>query len=614
MKSTVRNITDTFVSEKTPTAKYGIKNKLQFAAAGAGEERLIYMYFAAPVDGTNVVKTELHFFTANDWNGSITVTAKRIGSNEKIHRLTYATKPGTLAGTATSGPRSNTTSGTEWVLDISGLMSTVASGGVWFGLELSVNGTATKKIHSSESSKASLRPYVVFETSEAPAQPSELSPGGGRAVSVNKPTLRYRFTDVSGDTNLVAHEIQIGSTEAITNGGTAEWQSGVLPTTIPELDLADTSYTGLTNGSTRWWRVRAQDGAGLWSPWSAAVPMRRVDFGSVVLNNPGASPNNFVADPTFPVGWATTPPVGETQRHFAITIRNALDYAEVYYSSGKITGTQTSFTIPELPAGTWRLDRTYNLLLEIWDSVDRQAEGGRKISIEVSRDFTFAVGSTPPAGVTGLTFAKDAASPKVNLTWQIGTPPDWFNVWRNNVLVGSQLIPNDLYVSGTTYTFADLMAPPREDNTWKVEAVVNGAKSAAASVTGQFNPISLWLSEDDGENAIILMNPSYDPERGEESAIHTTLASTAPVLVSQAVRGWEGHVTGTLVDGVIPVSAKEMRERFKRLRKQRGATLILHMVDEAFEVFIDQATYKPVADPYGVRYIVDFDFYQVNFS
>ena len=44
------------------------------------------------------------------------------------------------------------------------------------------------------------------------------------------------------------------------------------------------------------WPVRVQNAAGVWSDWSDPVSFTRVNKATLTINNPAASPNNFVND------------------------------------------------------------------------------------------------------------------------------------------------------------------------------------------------------------------------------------------------------------------------------------------------------------------------------
>jgi hypothetical protein len=64
-------------------------------------------------------------------------------------------------------------------------------------------------------------------------------------------------------------QVQVAASED--GFGSPLWDSGSLPLTETQLDLAATSCPAPAVDTLRWWRVRNQDSAGLWSAWSDPV-------------------------------------------------------------------------------------------------------------------------------------------------------------------------------------------------------------------------------------------------------------------------------------------------------------------------------------------------------
>jgi hypothetical protein len=102
-------------------------------------------------------------------------------------------------------------------------------------------------------------------------------------------------------------------------------------------------YPGLADGSTVFWRIRFQDAAGLWSPWSASTSFRRDDKGTLTVTNPPVGTPK-VEDTTPPIIWTFT---GETQAAYQIQIRHTVNgLIVVDWDSGKVTSAVTSVTVP----------------------------------------------------------------------------------------------------------------------------------------------------------------------------------------------------------------------------------------------------------------------------
>src|SRR5690606_10791352 len=131
-----------------------------------------------------------------------------------------------------------------------------------------------------------LGPELEIEWSDAPQAPTDLSPSGGRCVSIAKPTLRFDFTDNRGSTKIQACQVQIDDIDD--DWSSVIFDSGTVPVEEPELDLARTDmpggvFDGLSGGQEVRWRVRVQDGSGQWSQWSEGRRFKRDVKGTLTI-------------------------------------------------------------------------------------------------------------------------------------------------------------------------------------------------------------------------------------------------------------------------------------------------------------------------------------------
>ncbi len=88
-----------------------------------------------------------------------------------------------------------------------------------------------------------------------------------------------------------------------------------------------------------------------------------------------------------------------------------------------------------------------------------------------------------------------------------------------------------------------------------------------------------------------------------------------PVLISQAIRGYEGTISGVLVSDVISgLSAREQKNRLNEFKNNPGMPLKLIFIDDAITVIIRNVTYVPIARHDGsTDYEASFDFFQTDF-
>jgi hypothetical protein len=306
--------------------------------------------------------------------------------------------------------------------------------------------------------------------------------------------------------------------------------TGTITATVTE------TFTPLADGASTYWRVRVQDGAGVWSPWSLAAQFSRTTKGTLTITNPAASPNNFVSEATPPILWTFT---GRTQTAHQVIITNAA--GRWIHNSGKLTSSATSYTLPK---GIIHDDKTYTVYIRVWDNTtSREATPGDAPYTQASRAFTYNLSATV-APVTALTGTDLTPVPALQRDWSRSTAPDSFTIVRGGKVIASNVLPGDAFTSGTSYRFVDHGADPNIPHTWKVRAVVNGVTSSAnPTVTKTLKPAGIWLLDPDTDISVQLVgsdNGSW--ANGEDAEVYTPVGGTRVVRVTQALRGFEGSM------------------------------------------------------------------------
>lgn len=607
---TLKNATDSYVSEKYPAKNYSSVSKIYLADNSAADTRYGFLYFGIPsgMAGTTLISAKLRLYSGTGFGGSVTASIYRLAAKFAGARVNWNNKPG-VTGSAVSVTKSGAAAGTMWEFDVTSMLQQVANGGAWYGFRLSATNSTAKWFYSAQAT-AAYRPTLVIEWSDAPDAPETLVPDNGDLVSVDKPTLQWDFTDPSGDVTMAAFQLRLYSTEALAlAGGTGDVLDTTVASTVPQCDLDDTAYGGLAADATIWWRVRVQDGAGLWSAWSDVASFGRKTKGTLTITNPAASPNDFVTEATPPFGWTFT---GRTQRAYRLLLSTPEQPAVYIWDSGIVTSTDTDIAPP---AGKLTQNgKTYRLTVRIYDTEDRRAVADDPIYVEATRDFTFNLDNTvtPVSSFAGVI---DYYRPEIELTWSRATAPDTFLIYRDGKII-DELQPSELLVSGTDYAYTDGQAQPRKQHTWSVAAKVNGKVSDSnPTTTGTIKPITTTLSELDGDNMVFLLNPSVAADRAEDSEIHYILGDAPPVLITQSLRGYEGTVSGVLANDVVPgVTAAQQLASMEVFKDAPGTVLKLLWIDKVLKVVIRGVSDTPLPNPDGtVEYLIKFEFFEVGF-
>lgn len=608
--ATIRNLLGTTVSQQYASKNLDSSQGFGTRTGGVGAA-IGYIYGARPFPlGATITKAEIHFFSTSMPTGTHTFNFRALRQSFSSSKVNYTSRPTLLsADTKTVTKTGVIADGTEWTVNIQSWMQAVSDGTPWYGIQFQSAENVARYFYAENNPKIQFRPYLLVEWSDAPDKPSGLSPAGGRAVGLSKPVLRAHYVDVSGDTNLAAVQVQINATADFT---TPAWDSGVVLTSSPELNLANTAYAGLTDGQTVYWRLRFQDGAGLWSSWADPVSFKYDTKGTLVVNNPPVG-TPTVSDVTPPILWDFT---GETQAAYQLTVVESFDptnskTTRKSWTSGKITSNDTSIT---LPSGVLtQSGKNYDLSIRVWDAKSREATPGDPAYVEVVRTFSF-VPSAATAGTTGLTAVPQDPRPYVQLSWSRATAPDGFNIVRNGKVIAAGLLPENVNTGSTTYTWTDHSASPQRTLTYSVQAVVNGiASSSNTTATAVVKSMGIWLRDSvTGDELVIAGRDARSFTLSETSEMLTPIADGAnKVLISQAQGGLEGTIQGVLTSGFpgTTKTAQQWRDVYLKMRNNAGRKFYLTTGDYTMLVVARNFTYsqRTIPEP---QYEVSFEFYQ----
>ena len=581
----------------------------------AGARKWAYLFASRPWAagaGVTVISATLRIFTTKAVGTGGTLQAHRIEQQWNEKAIAWKSRPAvatTLA--ATKAVANGTAAGTAIDIDVTAAMQEVADGALYFGFRLIFDpaaGAGPLSIASSDLRDPARHPSLIITWSSPPDRPTGLKPSGGRFVSSRKPVLSWLFGDVLDPLAYQsAFEVQISSVDTFTS---TEYASGQIAGGLSQLALASTAYAGLpTDGAVRYWRVRVWDDSGEASEWADPAAIRYAPLGAVVLSTPAAP----TSDVRPVLTWAFTPPAtpaGEAavvQEAYRAWIEQAGSAAPIF-DSGLITGTDLQWSPPSsLPS----LSSSYTARVQILDSLPREATSGAPAAAAASKAFTYAAGGgvVDPSSLTATVIDGYA----VRLQWTRPTKPAHWILEADGVIVADEI---DVTPSGgTSYVWIWYGAFPRHLTSLKLHAaeIIGGAIAASpgAAVSVTTDPVGIWIVDPaTGDQVHVAGRDDLSAQIGEESATYSRIGERAPVIVTEIVRGYEGSVSGLLVEwaGQDPRAAKDLLLQLR----EHGAELRLVLGDLNLPVQIWGLTANPTPAPDDDRFAVGMSFAQVG--
>lgn len=609
--ATVTTGKDTWVDSTQPSKNNGAT--VWLTLRGSPSTKYAYVYLPNPAPrGAVVTSASLFLSVRSGWGSARSVTARRVTSSYAMSKATWSKRPtdtATGASTATVTPSPNDVGGFV-ELDVTDIVQAWANGADNYGLRISTTyGDFNTRVAAFNHPNHARRPRLVVEWEDRPKKPTGLKPSAS-VVSVEKPTLAFDFVDVSGDRNLASVQVQI---DPSMNGASPAFDSGEVPVEAPQLDLRDTAYAGLASGSATSWRVRAKDGSGLWSEWSDWATFGRVAKGTVTIlsPDPGADPV-VVEDVTPPILWSFT---GTTNpAAWRVLVSTPTNPTVYIHDSGHTVGADNSYTIP---GGVLKGSGPYRLKVRVYDDAPgREVTPGDFLYAEAQTDFVMATDGTVTAPAS-LASTIDSDLPRVTLTWARTNAPDRWTILRDGEVIASEVDPDDTIVSAGVHTWTDYTAQPGHDHEYAVRAVVNGKQSddvgTAITVTVPTRP-GIFLVDEDGATIALAGNDGGTWSEPEEDEVFLPVGARTPVRVVYGQRGFEGQLSGTLIDGFGGLGLDEQIEHLYRIKSTPAARRRLVVADLNFPALIGRITVAPSTYTRSGQLLrdVSFEFWQVG--
>lgn len=232
---------DSRVQENTANTPYGDERWLAVRSNTGQDQRTFIAWAGMPELGSIIYKATLRvWLKGSNWSsGPHDITARRITESWKESQLTWNNQPDVDSGVSAAGSVTGGTDGQSVDIDVSSIMAGVMSGDAWYGFRLTTASTSVQRqLYSSEASDPAMRPQLIVEWSSTPDAPNDMTPSGGKAVSIAKPTFNWQFRDADGDEQS-AFQLMIDDAATVDANGmlaSAEHDTGWIPTSATEFD------------------------------------------------------------------------------------------------------------------------------------------------------------------------------------------------------------------------------------------------------------------------------------------------------------------------------------------------------------------------------------------
>lgn len=574
--ATLKNAVDTAVGAATPKTNYAsVTSFILKPTLTTGSNYLLYYTNPAP-RGATILNAKLRVWVQDAASQNFAV--RTINQAYSAGRVTWNTKPtyrsDAVTVSAAAGTVATDGSYKQIEFDVKDHVQMWTNGTANYGWVMSIDTTARRVA----TTNSHLKPELFIEYATKPAKP--VTAPKGTSVPVAEPWVRW--SPVSGQTKF---QVQVNTTSSFTSPA---FDSGTVTDDDARYNLAvPAGYTGPALNDTHYFRVRVQDEGGIWSDWS---DVQSFTYRTAPTCNI-TSPTTVFTDPTPTVEWTTS--TSQTNAYVAV-----YEGSTLLHSSPALK-TQQFYT---LPAGiTDEDDVAYTFKLHTHDAIEW--DGGAFPYAEDSQTATY---DYDPVTFTAFTAVEYLGGLGVELNWTTDSIPDRWNIKRD----GKTLVTLDAEaVSGS---YIDYTAASYKTYTYVVEAIVDGAtpqRSQQETIDVVLQGIWILDPDDTSIRVQILGDDAGSWGMGEVSATHEPLNSNKVYKVTQALRGYEGSLSGELVyNPLVNMPVATQVSNMWKIKKQPSKAFIIKLSDTSFKAVLGNIVVAPSPLKELVK-TVSFDFW-----
>lgn len=578
-----RATVDAFTNQNKPDANYGRSPRLE--VDGAANKKYAWVFFPFPEthkDGT-IASAELELELRDALaGGPHTFTARRVTGSWKENTITHNKMPTVDLTAGAVAAITGGAAGDRLVFDLTAIMQAAhAAGDSWYGVRIEKDTAGTARFQSGEAKKAKDKPLAIFDVNRAPDAAHSPSPSGDSVVDASKPVLSWLFGDPDKEDSqgqfwvIVATDPTTDADGKLTTG--IIYDSGWVVSGKQEIDLNATAFAGIADGQQVYWQPKVRDAAGAEAEWMEPATFRRVTKGVLAIISPVAGGTVEEDDTTITYDLSV-----RTLKRARYEIwqgepdkkRSVLLWESGPQDLNVAPGVDVSFTIPD--GVLKRMGVDYYVQVKAFDDQPREDNGDDRAFYLAEADFQF-VRSAVPAAVTAISVI-DEQGPRLQFEWTRAVMPDYFLLRVNGEAAEglTRIDPADFHVGGGVYRMWFYGATPGVLQTFEIEALVDVAGDLLHSqgndtVDHSFEIDGVWVVVPDlGLECPVFGNVSFEIGLGEEGAKHNKIASRKSAYISGAVRGYEGSISGQLIEGKHDISLADQVDRWEELKGLRN--------------------------------------------
>lgn len=626
-KSTNQRCWDTHVATSRPDKNYGRMSRLGVWTNAPEGTSHAYVGFTRPFPlGAKILSAKLSFRTRGSMGtGSHTMLVRAVTQSFAFGRVTWNTRPTVAQGGSELTKSGALADGELWEIDITAQMEAVSEGRPWYGLRIHTTDAVARWIYSEDTLPDQKwgGPKVTIHWSDAPDEPASLSPDEG-VVGTSKPAMSFEYLPIDEDAVLQAVHVQ---TSTSTSFAAPQWDSGQKPWTEPTVLPGDLGYPGAVVGQKTYWRIRVMDKGG-WSGWSPIADFTYRPEPGLTMTAPvgGTAPidggdsvvlRGYITDSTPQISWESP---GQVAYQVTVALETgSLAAKDWIWDSGVVKA--TSPTSIEIPKGVIRQDKVpYRIIVRAYDAYRRIAVSNDPYTYSGARAVVEFTDDPAMTKVTNVVGTQVPRTPTVRVAWKRASAADEYQIIRDGVsdvgrsrrVFADKVEHADVVQPDGTFAYIDHGAPPRTPYRYSIYPVTDGKRGVGTLG----NVVETRL------DGIWLVMPTFSlmiagVEQGtwdlpEAVTAHEVIGAAAPTLIRDAHKGYQGSLSGTLVEEKVfqpGITGQMKKDRFLTIKDDpRGARLVI--ADLNIPVLLANLNVYPLHFPGDLRFACSFDFWQ----